>query len=522
MKYIRSFFALILALVLATAPELQAQQTLEKDYSFVMNVPSVITIASSPAHLYVLSETDGMAVFRSQADSLRWLYSSTGMQRRGSKIVADIRFAYLFGNSPRLTILEPTSILGVYSSTDLPAHPLDVKRLGQQLYLALGDQGIGKISLETSSDVDAGITFVGRSELEGEEIVSLEGTTDHLYALSTGQRLYRFNAADDNISHNRTFDLSDSLTDLFLIGETLYGSDTSGNIFEIGSNGDLSRLGSTGERITDIVAWKDWLVIRGASGRVWTSYKKRSPELWKEDEKAGNHVTVAKNNLWLSEYGQITKVDITQSAPAPDTSTGNSSPAGSGKTFALKKIKNYTIPHTKPLIFPIELEGDVPAGKVRFTYQSPDIKDAEVRGQSFYWDPTSDDVGTHSVEIIASASDGSSSSTRFNIHVRSFNSPPRFTPVRSLSIPAGEPFSLPLNAVDSDGINKDLIRFLGVNLPKGANLDESTGTIHWTPTARQSGENTFRVIATDQYGAAASVDVTITVIDNMKQAESAN
>lgn len=520
MIYIKNFLAF--TFLLLTTTTLHAQLSLEKDYSFVMNVPSVVTTASSPAHFYVLSETEGMAVFRSQADSLQWLYSSTGMQRRGNKVIADIRFAYLFGDAPRLTVLEPTSVLGVYSSTDLPARPYDVKRMGQQLYIALGRQGIGKISLKTASAVDSGITFVARSELGGPEITSLEGTSNRLFALGSDQRLFQFDSADDDISLSRTFDLSENLSDLFLTGKTLYGSDSDGNIFEISGNGDLSKLGSIQERVSDILAWNDWLIIKGVSNRLWTSYKSRSPELWKEDEKAGNHVAISKNQLWLSEYGQITKVNISDTAPVPGTETTTRAPADTQNTFALKEIQNYTIPHSKPLIFPIRIEGNIPAGEVRFTYQSPDIKDAEVRGQSFYWEPSSSDVGSHRVEIIASTSDGRSSSTRFNIHVRSFNAPPRFTPVRPVSIPVGKPFSLPLNAVDSDGINKDLIRFLGVNLPKGATIDESSGVIEWTPTARQVGENTFRVIATDQYGAASSVDVTINVIDNIQQNESEN
>ncbi|SMO55534.1 putative Ig domain-containing protein [Fodinibius sediminis] len=514
MKYIRSLS--VLALFLYATSALHAQPTLEKDYSFVMNVPSVVTIASSPAHFYVLSETEGMAVFRSQADSLRWLYSSAGMQRRGNSVIADIRFAYLLGNDAQLTVLEPTSVLGVYSSTELPAPPLDVHRLGQNLYVAIGHQGIGKLSLETEAAVDAGITFVAQSQLGGNKITSLAGTPSQLFALSNGPKLFQFAVDDEKLSLTRTHDLSEDLTDLYLTDSTLYGSDSDGNIFEISGNGDLSKLGSIGEQVTNLIRWKEWLVIKGASNRLWTSYKNRSPQLWKKDGEAGNHITRSKYQLWLSEYGQIAKVNISRTPQAQDSSPSveNSTPAGS---LTLGEIDDYTIPHSKPLIFPIRLAGDVSAENVQFTYQSPDIKDAEVRGQSFYWDPSSSDVGSHRVKIIASSSDGRSASTSFNIHVRSFNAPPRFTPVRPVSIPVGEPFSMPLNAIDTDGINKNLIRFLGVNLPDGATIDEATGTIEWTPQARQVGENTFRVIATDQYGAASSVDVTINVIDSAPQ-----
>jgi hypothetical protein len=77
----------------------------------------------------------------------------------------------------------------------------------------------------------------------------------------------------------------------------------------------------------------------------------------------------------------------------------------------------------------------------------------------------------------------------------------------------GRTFNLPVKAMDPDSDTKSLIRYLGVNLPNGASIDEQTGEFDWTPTERQIGKNSFRVIATDKYGAASSVDVTIRVIE---------
>ena len=81
-------------------------------------------MASSPSHLYVLSEQEGLAVFRVSNDNTQWLYTNIGMQRRGNKIVTDIRFAYLFGYGKRLTVLEPTSVLGYIL---LPIYPQSPK-----------------------------------------------------------------------------------------------------------------------------------------------------------------------------------------------------------------------------------------------------------------------------------------------------------------------------------------------------------------------------------------------------------
>jgi len=72
---------------------------------------------------------------------------------------------------------------------------------------------------------------------------------------------------------------------------------------------------------------------------------------------------------------------------------------------------------------------------------------------------------------------------------------------------------LGISAIDPDGINQSLIRYLGVDMPDGAQINETTGRFRWNPDERQVGEHTFRVIATDQYGAAASQDYTINVVE---------
>ena len=95
-----------------------------QDLSNMFEISNVKAIEASTAHLYVLSEDEGMAVFRIKSDSLQWLYTSSGMQRRGNYLDTDIRFGYLYGDNRRVTVLEPTSVLGVFSSTYLPLFPL--------------------------------------------------------------------------------------------------------------------------------------------------------------------------------------------------------------------------------------------------------------------------------------------------------------------------------------------------------------------------------------------------------------
>lgn len=481
-----------------------------------MEIPSVIAMDSSPAHLYALSDREGMVVFRTRQDSLQWLYSSTGMEQRGYNVTSDIRFAYLFGDNRRLTVLEPTSVLGVYSSTLLPSNPLDAKRVGQNLYVALGDKGLGKLSLRTPASVDSTVEFVERSNLSSERIIDLEASDSQLFALSQEQKLYRFNSKEEDIVLDRELELTTPLRHIFLIQNTLYGSDADGTIYEIDGTGNLSALGSVGEEVTKIESWNNWLIIRGISNRLWTSYQNRNPELWKEDREAGNYFTVTDGTLWLCEYDQISRIIPSTALASTPRSAANSQASFTG-SLSLQDIPNQTIPHSKPLLLPVRFDETIPASAVQLTYQSPGIDNAEVRGLSFYWQPGSDDVGTHMVKLIATTSSGQTDSTSFNIDVRSFNAPPRFAPIRPISIPVGEEFTLPIVATDPDGMNENLVRFLGVDMPKGASIDESTGRFRWTPTARQVGQNQFRIIATDQYGAAQSTDVTINVVENVRR-----
>ena len=460
--------------------------------------------------MYVLSDMEGMVLFRTGPDSLQWLYSSSGMERRGYKMSADIRFAYLFGDSRRLTVLEPTSVLGVYSSTNLPAQPLDAARINRYLYVALGTEGLGRLDLSSPESVDSTVTYISASHLKNQAVTDLEAATSQLFVLTDGGSLliYRENEEDEQVSRSGTVELREPLDRIFMIGETLLGSDSSGRIYEIDGSGNLAVIGSISEPVQKIESWNDWLIIKGTSNRLWTSFRNRSPRLWKQDRDAGNFFTVTQNQLWLCEYNQISRVTTGAGA---DTEKRTPRGAISDK-LTLNPIQDVTIPYPKPVLLPIELEGNFPVEQVQFAYQS-NITNAKIRGNGFYWQPQSGDMGRHQFKIVATAADGQTDSTSFTVDVRSFNAPPRFSPIRQITIPMGESFTLPINATDPDGNNQRLIRYIGVDLPEGATVNEKNGRFTWTPTARQVGENRFQVVATDQYGAASQIDITINVIE---------
>jgi hypothetical protein len=505
-KIVLSLSILFSSTILASA-----QPTLQNDYSYSMEVPSVVGMEGSAAHLYVLSETEGMAVFRTHKDSLQWLYTASGMQRRGTSIRADIRFAYLFGKNRRLTVLEPTSVMGAYSATNLPEPPLDAVRSDENLYVALGSGGLGRLSLETPQTLDAPMQSVETDQLQEQTITDIEASSDQFYALSENHKLFIFNKNDSRIDLQETLTLENGISRIFYVDEKLLGTNEDGAIFEISARGNLAELGSIGEPVTTIKTWKDWLFIRGSSNRLWTSYQLTEPTPWKEKDDAGNYLAFSKGQLWISEYNRISRVS--EVSDQPGNQSPQKPPAESTDTeLEMQPIKDQIIPYPNALLIPLRLKGNYPVQNVQFSLQTSPAN-AKIRGQSIYWKPETSGSGEYNFRVAAAAPDGETSSAAFTVQVSPFNSPPRFTPTRTISIPVDRPFSLPIKAIDPDGTDRNLIRYLGVNLPEGASINEQTGEFSWTPGKRQVGENSFRVIATDQYGAASSADVTIRVIE---------
>ncbi len=507
----KRFLILTATLLLGSALHFQSAAQWAHDFRYSMEIPEIVNIQSSETHLYVLSESEGLIVFRAYEDDTEWLYSSTGMQQRGHILQSDIRFAYLYGNNRRLTVVEPTSVLGVYSSTVLPHRPLSVKRISDYLYIAMGENGLGKISLKTPDDVDAGVEPFDPSRLEGSNVQSL--ATDNnlvLYVLSDRRTLdiYEFTAdtgEEGELVHTDRVETDLDLDKIFLTDEELIGTDRSGNIYLIDSNGRTRSTASVEDRVERLEIWNDNLVVRTQNGSLWLGQLGGELSRWKSDESAGNFFTVTGGRLWATEFNRLSPV--VESAGE----TGGQARSDSGP-LRLQEISDITIPFPRPLLLPIKLENGGNSQVVSFSYSAP-FSNARIRGNTFYWQPTANQTGRHRVTITASNAAGQRDSQSFTIDLRPFNAPPRLQSSQPVTIPVDEAFEFQITAVDPDGLNPDLIRYLGVDLPDGASLNERTGTLTWTPNIRQVGSHRFQVIATDQFGAASSQNYEIRVIE---------
>lgn len=498
----------ILLLIFALCSHLSfAQVSLEQDYSKVMEIPKVKALGASGSHLYILSDTEGLAVFRAYPESVQWLYTSSGMQRRGSIIEADTRFAYLYGNTKRLTVLEPTSVLGVYSSTLLPEVPMGVARLENQLYVALNSAGLGTLSLSTPETVDSDVEYPVSEQLGSEAVIDLKASeiSQQLFVLTDAPAVYVFTSAENKLTLARKVELREEIKNIFSSGSNLFGSTDAGEVFEIRTNGIGEKVADIGEAVSEFITWNDWTIIRGASGRIWS--KNESLNLFKSDPLGKNHITTDGNQVWISENDKVTSlISVTKEPESAEVSSTG---------LSIEPIPNKILSYPQSLIQPVTFSGNSLTSEIELSLRS-DVENATIRGQSIFWQPTPSQIGIHRFSVVAIRADGQTDSTQFIVDVRSFNAPPRFSPVRVSSIAVDEKYELQLRAIDPEAPQSDLIRYIGVDLPEGAIVNEETGMFTWTPSARQIGKAMFKIIATDQFGAAASIDVALTVIEISK------
>lgn len=479
-----------------------AQNTIVASPSSIHRIPDLITISASATHLYALSETEGLVVFRTNTDTLQYIFTSEGMQQRGHTLVSDVRFAYQFGQGNRITVIEPTSLLGVYSSTTLPAQPLSVSRIATTLYIATGPGGLVSLPLDSPSAFDTEPVSI---EIPGDNtaVIDVISVSNRFYALLSSGNLGEFLIDGNEIVFRQLLSTGvNSARQLHQVGGQLHASDALGNLFLLQSDGNARIKAEFGNEVSKIEQWNESYVVRTTSGVMYKMEQNGSVTPLLSDTNSGNHFAIANNSLWIATYDLLSRYHINTQR------SGNNSSTRIGQ-LRFNPISNQIISFPRAVLIPLETSGVNPTD-VRFQIES-EVNNAEIRGNGFYWQPSLSQTGIHSFSINAIASDGQTQKQSFIVDVRSFNAPPRFNPTRPLTISVEENFTLPIKAIDPDGIDQDLIRYHGVDLPEGSSISERTGMFSWTPDRRQVGDHEFRVIATDQFGAATSQTISITV-----------
>jgi hypothetical protein len=507
---------LILSLSVIITTSSSAQTSSQGGDPYTMVIPQVSAMAGSPAHLYILSKTDGLIVFRSRKDSLKWLYTAPKMQNLAHSIRADARFAYFLGDSLHLTVIDPTKPKSDFTSIKLPTKSdnviRDVVRWKNQLYIPLGKDGLGKVNLRTISPQDSVVQNIEFSQFRNRSIIQAASSEAQIFVLSKKQDLFIFEKEKSGIHFQKKLSLPHQIRKIYVVHNTLLGTNPRGAIFEVNLNGNVQKIGRIGEPVQKIKMWKHWLIIKGSSNRLWVSNRLEEPKLWKSSGRGGNIFAVSGGQLWLCQYSQIKKVNKQALLNLPQTGINKVKNLSFGPVLKLQPIKDQVIPYPHALMIPIKFKTSLSAADIQLHLKTSAVH-AQLRGQSLYWKPDYKDKNEqYQFKIVASTPDGITSSTSFKVKVEPYNSPPRFVPLRTITIPSGHNYHLKIHAEDPDGNNKTLIRYIGVNLPKGASINSKTGNFRWQPTDQQSGKHEFRIIATDQYGAASYEDVTIRVL----------
>src|SRR5699024_9552353 len=172
---------------------------------------------------------------------------------------------------------------------DMPAPALDIQRIGQDLFIALGNKGLAKVSLSTSSRDSSEVKLAPHPELKARNIVSLVKLNDQLIVLSDKNRLLRFSFDGNELDLTQSGKLNKGIEKLFLADSTILVSNQESNRYEISSRNKMQVIGHIDDTVTNIDSWKNWLIIRGNSGRLWTVFKNQKPTLWKKEAKGGNY-----------------------------------------------------------------------------------------------------------------------------------------------------------------------------------------------------------------------------------------
>jgi hypothetical protein len=283
------------------------------------------------------------------------------------------------------------------------------------------------------------------------------------------------------------------------VNGVLHASNARGELFEVRSGGNLRKVLDVPEGIRAVIQSGRHFHVRGESGRSWVLNTEGRVVHRRVNPESGNHMALVNGRVWMSDFARFGRITVTETGAAPVN------PAG----LRFKPIPAQTLLLPRPLL--VSVEQEIPAsGTVVYSVRS-ETATPVMRGKGVFWQPTSADIGMHSITIRGLSESGSRDSVTFAVEVRSFNQPPRFTPIRPVTIIANEPFSTTFRAIDPDSPSPDLLRYTAIDLPAGSTLSERTGQFNWTPDHRQIGVHRFTLRATDALGVPAEMMVQITV-----------
>ena len=126
------------------------------------------------------------------------------------------------------------------------------------------------------------------------------------------------------------------------------------------------------------------------------------------------------------------------------------------------------------------------------------------------WVPTTADLGSHAVELLAVDAEGQQARQRFTLNVLASlpNQPPYFTSSPPLAAVVGQPWTYAAEAVDPEF---EPLQFSLDQPPGGMSVDADSGELEWVPTPGTPASVAVRLLAVDPHGAEALQEFTVQV-----------
>lgn len=474
-------------------------------------------VEMSPLHTYFSKADGSVVVYRNAQDGLIFLFENGEIGFKSTFIGSDTRFAYAYDQSDQLfSILDPNSLLLYYSRFQLSFNPKWVWRDQQKLWV-LNEQQLASVDISNPLSVDTTMQLSPVAEFLGDslEISFLQGpelitTTD-----------------DGSVYHKQLAELADSTAkwkqlgkiaeeSLLSVSDSLLYSWDASNLQVVVRQFDqpLNRIDipfSISKLFHDPNLARTYAIVDG--NRLF-EFRDLEPLAPKQLIKGGSKLDLVKNSgIAYIQIGE--KFERFYPSSFLSESTQAASVAFSKPKFSYQA--RITHPYSEPLLVEIPLESGWLTEDLDILMESS--TGAQVIGRNLIWTPTMQDVGIYPVKLYAFSRQGLEDSLSFEIEIRSFNAPPRFLPFRTQSIVVGEDVEVRVQALDPDGQDRLLIRYIARELPDGAAIEEATGIIRWKPSYEQVGMHQLEIIASDQYGASSSQRIQLKVIELKKGEE---
>lgn len=127
------------------------------------------------------------------------------------------------------------------------------------------------------------------------------------------------------------------------------------------------------------------------------------------------------------------------------------------------------------------------------------------------WIPTTAQIGTHAITVVATDMAGLTDTQTFNLVISDVNEAPLITSIAITTATENSTYSYDVEATDGDV--GDSITFSLTTQPEGMTIVPETGLIEWTPSPDQVQDTNVTVVATDLAGATNEQSFMISVID---------